>query len=808
MKKIFKNEYINIFIIAFLIFAVSVVPSLISTGGVWIYYGDFNVQQIPFYIHVHDAIRSGNFFYDWGLDLGGSLIGCFSFYLTGSPFFWLSVPFDSATLPYLMPWINALKYGVMAVTAYAYSKRHLKTEAGAFIAALLFTFSGYQGAVLVYNHFHDSIAFFPLYLLVFERAMEQKKRLPFILMTSFMAVINYYFFVGQVVFLIIYYVARYGMGETAVKDKIMKFFRALYCGTTGVLLACIYLLPAVYYTLHSPRVSDTLLGYDLLSYSEPMAILTIIKNMVMLPDISGLNSMYNTSFSRVSGVAAYIPLFSVSLVIAFFLINKGKKMWEKRTLIICAVFACVPFLNAIFSAMNNEYYARWFYMPVLIMSVMTASLLEDAETRTEHRDLFYKTTNIVFIVTLAIAITGILPAETSGGERTILGALKNPEQLICEIIFSVVMVIIAFAYFTFIADKKNLFTKLVVIGGCFLTTITMLIEGTVLVESDRKESFISQALSLESPLYEGEGFYRIETEEDVYNYPLLWNNAHSITSFISTIPSSTIDFYTAFNGRRKVTSNLGVSKIGMKAFLSGKYFLKENETAIEHIGHIDDMEDLKGYIYKEDINGFSIYENENYIPMGFSFDSYITESEFEEAEYNSTAKDRLTVRTLVLSDEVAELYSDILEHAEPENFSTSSYNEFKRACEERRQTSCNSFETSTNGFTADVDMEKEGVLLFTVPYENGFAAYVDGVETDISKADYGFMMIRVPEGHHDIVFEYTLSDLKYGKILSVIGLGSLLFALPVIYIVGRKKENNKKRQKMLDLASPLWYIDC
>lgn len=787
-------SYLKIALTAFLVFAVSVIPGLIMTKGVWIYYGDFNVQQIPFYIHAHEAIRNGNFLYDWGLDLGGSLIGCFSFYLLGSPFFWITLPFRAEVIPYLMPWISALKYMVMAVTAYAYAKRHLKTENGAFIAALLYTFSGFQGAVLVYNHFHDVMAFFPLYLLLFERAMESGKRLGFILMTSFMAILNYYFFVGEAVFLVIYYVARYAMSDESSVEKVSQFVRAFFTGIAGVLLACIYLLPATYYTFHSSRVSETLMGYEFLAYKEPMAIWAIIKNTVMLPDISGLNSMYNLSFGRVSGVAAYIPMFSVSLVAAYFFINKGRALWEKRTIIICAIFASIPILNAIFSAMNSEYYARWFYMPILVMCVMTASLIETEESRIENRDAFVKGGEITFGITVFISLTALLPAKDSDGNLTMLGNLKNGEQLIAQIIFSIVMMIAFFLYIMHVSGKKDLYTRIFVVAACLATTMTMMCEGNFLVDMDRKTSFINQALSLETPLKESDEYYRIETEEDVYNYPLLWD-AHSITSFISTIPYSTVDFYSGFGIRRKVTSNLAASKQGMRAFLSARYFLKENETAIEHIGHIDDMDDVKGYNYIEDSHGFAIYENEEFIPMGFSFDTYITETEFEEKEFNSTAKDRLLVRTVVLNDDVAAEYEDVLRHEDPETYTQTTSATFREACRARRESACTDFKTSTNGFTANALMEQDGVLVFTVPYETGFTAYVDGIETKVSLVDYGFMMIKVPEGSHSIEFKYIPSNYKYGKLLSVVGLLLIIIGLPVINICDHITKNNKKESE-------------
>ncbi|MBR5356437.1 MAG: YfhO family protein, partial [Lachnospiraceae bacterium] len=307
-----KTNSIKVFLLAFLIFSLSVIPSLIFTKGVWIYYGDFNVQQIPFYAHAHDAIRNGNFFYDFSTDLGGSLIGCYSFYLLASPFFWLTIPFPSQFVPYLMPWLSALKYALMALFAYQYIKKHVKTDTFAMVGALLYAFSGFSGAVLVYNHFHDVLAFFPLYLILFERMIEKRKVLAFSLMTAFMATLNYYFFVGIAVFLVIYYVSMYACEGRNLKKIANDLLTAFFSGLSGVLISLIYLLPAVYYTLGNGRLSKTLVGYDLVSYKESTMLLNIIKNTVMLSDISGLNSMLNQSGSRVSGIGAYLPLFSIA----------------------------------------------------------------------------------------------------------------------------------------------------------------------------------------------------------------------------------------------------------------------------------------------------------------------------------------------------------------------------------------------------------------------------------------------------------------------------------------------------------------
>lgn len=775
---------------------ISCIPVLIMGHGMFIYYGDFNVQQIPFYMHVHEAIRSGNWLYDWSTDLGGSVLGCYSFYLTASPFFWLTIPFKTSFIPYLMPWIIGLKYAVMAATACTYASRHLKTETGAYVAALLYTFSGFQGAVLVYNHFHDVMAFFPLYLLLFERAMESKKRIGFTLMTAFMAILNYYFFVGEVVFLGIYFVAKYAFGTGKAREKFLMFFRALWCGATGVLLACVYLIPAVYYTFGNSRLSEVLLGYDLVSYKESAMFMGIIKNIVMLPDVSGHNSMFNFSMSRVSGIGGYIPLFSIAGVVAYFMYNKGRD-WMKRVIAICMVFAFVPVLNALFSALNSEYYARWFYMPLLIMAVMSASVVESEKIRECTSPFLKKGLLVTAIITVIIAVAAVLPAKTDDGELTVLGALKNPEQLICEIIFSTFFLVCFFLYIIFLSKKEDFHLKSAVVVSCLAVCATMLLTGALLVPSERRDGVRTQVLLGDSPFPESDEFYRIETEEDVYNYPMYWNE-HTITSFISTIPASTIDFYKGLGIRRKVTSHLATDKIGTRAILSTKYFVKENEAAVEVIGRVDDMSKYTNVGYEEawTENGFTIYENKYFIPMGFSFDSYITETEYEELDITKSSKDKMLVRTVILSDEVAEELDGVLKHAAVDDFNATSTNDYYRACAARSESACDEFLTDTHGFKAHKDSEDDEFVFFSVPYEDGFTAYVDGAETSIYKVDFGMMGIVVPKGSHDIEFKYSLSGLDIGKKISGIGFFSFIIELTVLILSSRKKKND---DKMLDL---------
>lgn len=111
----------GIFFPALLMALLCFLPFLVRDGGFFVYFGDYNVQQIPFYMKVHEAVRNGSFFWDMKTDLGSSIYTSYSFYLLGSPFFWLTVPFPKEVVPYLMPYLMMLKIALASLGAYLYT---------------------------------------------------------------------------------------------------------------------------------------------------------------------------------------------------------------------------------------------------------------------------------------------------------------------------------------------------------------------------------------------------------------------------------------------------------------------------------------------------------------------------------------------------------------------------------------------------------------------------------------------------------------------------------------------------------------
>ena len=131
--------------LSFLIF----IPWIIYNGGYFFFYGDFNVQQIPFYQMIHDSIQSGNIGWGYTTDLGANIIGSYSFYMIGSPFFWITLLFPSQAVPYMMAPLLMLKFAFASLAAYLFLRRYVREQRYAMFGALIYAFSGFG----IYNIF-------------------------------------------------------------------------------------------------------------------------------------------------------------------------------------------------------------------------------------------------------------------------------------------------------------------------------------------------------------------------------------------------------------------------------------------------------------------------------------------------------------------------------------------------------------------------------------------------------------------------------------------------------------------------------
>jgi uncharacterized membrane protein YfhO len=757
-----RELYAEVFGLGFLAVMLSLLPMLFLDKGYFIYYGDFNSQQLPFYYHANEVIRSSGLFgWDWGTDLGSSFIGSYAFYLTGSPFFWLTLLLPQDAVLYAVPWILGIKHGVAALTAYGWIRRFVKTPHAAAAGALLYACSGFQLYNIFFNHFHDVTAFFPLMLLAMEELVCHGRRGWFAASVALLACINYYFFAGQVVFLILYFLFRLKSEDFPVTWK--KFAALALEAVIGVMIACAVLFPAALAVIGNSRVSQHLYGQNMLFYNDQTRILHIIQSFFMIPDIPAYPNLLTTdnAGTKWGSIGGYLPLFSMAGVITF--MGQKKRHWAARLIWLCIVCAFVPVLNSIFYLFNGTFYARWYYMPILIMAMMTAYALDD-------RTLRWKNGLIAsFIIPVLFGVISMLPTQDAEGKTVFLHFAANTGYFL--IVLAVVLLCWLGSFWIYcLRSEKKPYMRLTVwltAAACIACTSAMVWFGKCNIKDSH--AYIQVAVGGRDAVRtacdaDDADYFRLDMPENCDNYPMFWGMS-SMRCFQSVVSPSIMEFYNSIGIPRDVSSRAPLDRYALRGLFSVKYCLQEAVTNAEPLK-------LPGFVYDRTENGFNIYRNDYFIPMGFTYDSYVTDEMLD--GMTDQIRERILIRALVLTQEQADQYADILHETTALSVGKE---EYLAACRKHAAECCAHFTYDAAGFSADIDLAEDKLVFFSIPYDEGWTAYVNDIPVQIENVDHGFMAVRCGAGSDHITFRYTLPGLRYGVIVTGAGLLLLLLYL-------------------------------
>lgn len=854
--------YRKVILWSFVVSACITIPFVLveffKTGSaVFLYYGDYNAQQIPFYEHCIDMVHNGSFGWDWVTDMGSNFIGSYSYYMLGSPFFWIMCAFPSSWAPYLMAPMYIVKYIVAAVISYAYLQRFVKNKNYAVIGAMLYAFSGFQIYNTFFNQFHDVVAFFPLILIGMEELVQNDRRGLFAIAVTINAAINYFMFAGQVVFCIIYFLFRISTGSFKITLK--KFALLIFESLIGFLMAMFMFLPAATALMGNSRIERSYTGTiaDALKYlftgNWDDALESVKKLLVFRksgefywqrygqifesyffpPDIPSRVNFFNGHETRWASISMYLPMFALSGVFALFTVKK--RTWLKALICFLIVASFVPVLNSVFFLFNSSYYARWLYMMILMLALATIIALEDSRTKWR-----IPTAVMTFMCTAVAVPLGFIwykQEETVNNDRD----LGYPPYIFRFWLY------VAIAFLGIVLTAKlirkyrgsKMFERAVLLGVSGMTVLYGCVHITNGKQYSHASDFlVDQCINGEVVLPDPhEEFYRIDFYRSsnistIDNLGIYWDYP-TIECFHTVVPPSIMEFYPMIGVTRDVGSRPESSLYGLRAFTSTKYsFILKSKNKRKEVSktstdpetgesfettEFKEEHDAFGFVYYDTQNGFDIYENENYIPMGFAYTEFMTESDFKNA-YTKKERAVMLCKYLVVPDDSVAYYSQFMTrvYANAEKAKATEAT-FLESVAERRSMCCDSFEYSSSGFRASIDLDAPRIVYFSVPYEeHGWSATVNGKETTVLKVTCGFVAVQCDAGKSEIVFDYstpgfiapstiTISeksfDLPGGLWISLGALLVFIIYMVVVKVILKRKAETK-------FFSFDYYDDC
>ncbi|MCI8710993.1 MAG: YfhO family protein [Ruminococcus sp.] len=752
-----KNKHaITAFLLSFCCAFLSLVIFIVLGGGVFSLSNDYNAQEWSFNMFASQAIKNGDVFWNWNIDLGSDFVTTFSFYNLGSPFFWIMLLFPIKSIPYLMGWVYMLKYAVAGLTSYLFLERFSQHKKISVCCSLLYAFCGFQCCNLVFYHFHDVVALFPLLLLGLEIMMKERKKGVFALAVFANAFLNYFFFVGEVIFVIVYFVVRFFCEEW---KNVKRVPQCMWEGILGTGMAGALFVPSCMGVLNNTRFSEKISGLGLVLFDwkdylrNVKALILPAENMAKAATLSEFN-WYS--------VSAYLPLVGIVLVVAYLIRSKGT--WLKRMIVACFAMMFIPAFNNAFVLFTSEPYRRWYYMMVLMLVLASQEVLE-------HRKEYPIVQGGIYSLGL---IGGICLILCSMDKENIGNVIYRP------VIFGIMVAVAIGGVIVTCVVTTRLYKHMLPVLTVSIMCVAVFTTGLTIYTYRQNDEHGSSQDTYHDVVGTGENLerdvlpYRYKFWENYYNRGLA-SYLPTRNSFSSTVSSSIFELYDMLGEHRHTIGVNGPE--GTDELLGAGYFVANYED--------DNLQEITSYH-----NGFQqiwVYDIKS-LPIGFAYDSYMTQTEFLELSQENRACGML--RCLVVRDDDEQKVEGVLRHVtmQDEEIRVDKKEEYIKA---RSEDTISGFKYDTSGFQAEITLDEEKYVFFSVPYDAQWKAEVNGKSTEILNIN-GLMAVKTEKGRNQIVFSYTALYFKIGVAISIISALILIAWCVIIRSGTREKRGNKE----------------
>ncbi len=275
------------------------------------------------------------------------------------------------------------------------------------------------------------------------------------------------------------------------------------------------------------------------------------------------------------------------------------------------------------------------------------------------------------------------------------------------------------------------------------------------------------------------------TDEDILEYKFEGNNAFiNMDTLLRTMTGENINCYEEIplENVRIVTENVSLEPVG-------------DVTKVEYIGDGEEIGYVKYDILKTDEAEIYVQferdhsvddsgvcpqllggEENSVYSLGFLTVSYAKPLNLVENNYNVTVRYAPWHVNPIAYDNV--------------NFVYYKDEELTKAYNILSENQMNVIEYENGYVHADVTVSDDKTVLFTtIPYDTGWAVYVDGIETQThAVVEDAFLALELEPGYHDLVFEYEAPGARMGMTVSGVSVGLYVGCILIEGMIKRKRK--------------------
>ena len=510
-------------------------------------------------------------------------------------------------------------------------------------------------------------------------------------------------------------------------------------------MGSILFVPSVMYIMGNSR-SETALYLQNLLY-DTRHLLFILKGIILPGDT--MNSHSAIYVGNWDSTSCYIPLFGFALVLAFVVKNKG---WLRNILIISLVVSCSPLLQSGFIAFTVPY-QRWWFMFVLMASLATSIVMEDVK----KYDIAKYSLIYIGIILAYFVIIKFIRFDAAGTQ-----IIYHPGRLLLFVAIailgpSIILLLVKTNKFNY-----NLVLSLVCLFALITTGITLKLYRTGSDTASYMNDF-----NIGSKLKRNDQQYRYNTSNNLFT---LTGNASGIGAFSSTVENSSKEFDALFDWYSSNSSKTNFNDKNPEGLLlGGKYIISSQQDGRKILEKVS--EGKKTYYI----------ESQKACPIGFAVDHYIVKQNLLKLPKEKRAV--AMMNAAVVDNRSVDKIDSAASKLDVKDID---YNKVDKNIDRTVENRVRNFKRDNTGFSCTTNYGKEKLVWFSVPYDKGWDAALDGRKIDVINSG-GMMAIKVPKGEHKAVFKYHTPWFKAGAIIS--GISFMIFiVLSLTILIKRRRD--------------------
>lgn len=842
MKKKTCLSYIAAFFIPlFICVLICIGNGVYPFGSNCILHVDMYHQYCPFFVEFMNKLKSGSsLMYSWNLGLGSDFVSLYAYYLA-SPLNWLLILCPKGLVIEFMTLMIFIKIGAAGWSFFYFLKendrlerRSWKMERKQVLPALVFStayaLSGFMAAYSWNIMWLDVVALTPLAMIGLKRMVYEKKPLLYYLSLAVCIWSNYYMAIMLCMMLFFYFILLLIEKKGNRIQSVLRFgyYSILAGGTSAVLL-----LPEMKILSYSGSS-----GFD---FPE-----TVEWYFNLITEISRFCTAAQPNEFNGSVPNLYAGAFSIFLLVLYVL-NREISWKKKLPRLGMAAFFLVSFANNYLDFIWHGLHfpdslpGRQSFLYIFLLLVLGYTALQ----KWRGIRLWHVLAAIVFWCAALSAGMYLTDQDITDHRAFIMTG----------------MFVICYGIMLVLAINSNQKMRGLIIEMAFVVAICELAANMALtgLSTTDRAYYLSkmedyQELVRTADERSGGDFYRMEdTGRKTKNDGALYGYA-STTQFSSLMDINISHFfqsvymeggknYYCYNGATPVLSAmLSVRYIFSESPAeenfyrklvgrSGSQYLYENTYCLP-IAYMlpDDLEENWENSSDDKIAslndlGYALGETEDMITevdaradeTAGSTTLFLPEEGYYFAAYDYCNSDTLTVRMGGMSSKkfsktthqyIIELgYTSNANSATITNemSDTMSYTLYRMNTEvmesvynKLSQHTLEIDNWSDTGIEGHIDIEEQGLLMFTIPAEDGWKIYVDGEEMPLENFKEAFLAVTLEEGRHEIRISYRTPYLIEGAEIS---LGCvILFVLSMLLekYFGTKKKRRFLVQKSVD----------